>query len=159
MGLEQAPGIPTVVDTGIHGPETTSLKALLTQLLALLSVEASAVSPFRDCLSCREPPAPRSRPFPWAAHIQRLSNVMAPLRTLLRSHSSSEAPHEFGQGSYYTCSARLLPLPAHSPSMSIFNRWWIQGHCCWTTCPVNSLPCLLLRSHSVTQHLVTLCWP
>lgn len=32
--------------------------------------ESSAVNPFRDCLSCGESPRPRSRPFPWAAHIQ-----------------------------------------------------------------------------------------
>ena len=44
MGLEQALGLPTAVDTVIHGPETPSLKDLLTQLLAALSVESLQLS-------------------------------------------------------------------------------------------------------------------
>lgn len=39
MALEQALGFPTVVDTVIGGPETPSLKDLLTQLLAVLSFD------------------------------------------------------------------------------------------------------------------------
>ena len=44
MGLEQTLGFPTVVDTVICGPETPSLKDLLTQLLAVLSVESLQLS-------------------------------------------------------------------------------------------------------------------
>lgn len=39
MSLKQALGFPTVVDTMICDPETPSLKDLLTQLLAVLSVD------------------------------------------------------------------------------------------------------------------------
>lgn len=44
MSLEQTLGFPTVVDTVICGPETPSLKDLLTQLLAVLSVESLQLS-------------------------------------------------------------------------------------------------------------------
>ena len=44
MSLEQALGFPTVVDTKICGPETPSLKDLLTQLLAVLSVDSVHLS-------------------------------------------------------------------------------------------------------------------
>lgn len=44
MGLEQALGFPTVVNTVMHGSETPSLKDLLTQLLAVLSVDSAQLS-------------------------------------------------------------------------------------------------------------------
>lgn len=44
MALEQALGFPTVVDTVIGGPETPSLKDLLTQLLAVLSLDGLQLS-------------------------------------------------------------------------------------------------------------------
>lgn len=44
MALEQALGFPTVVDTVIGGPETPSLKDLLTQLLAALSLDGLQLS-------------------------------------------------------------------------------------------------------------------
>lgn len=49
MGLEQALGFPTVEDTARHGPETPSLKALLTQLLAVLAVDRFSCPPFGAC--------------------------------------------------------------------------------------------------------------
>lgn len=53
MGLEQALGFPTVEDTVMHGPETPSLKDLLTQLLAVLLVDRFSCQPFRVCSAAK----------------------------------------------------------------------------------------------------------
>lgn len=48
MGLEQALGFPTVEYTVMHGPETPSLKGLLTQLLAVLAADRFRCQAFGD---------------------------------------------------------------------------------------------------------------
>lgn len=64
MALEQALEFPTVVDTVIGGPETPSLKDLLTQLLAVLSFDGLQLSTLSGITSaaqnCRSKVIPSS---------------------------------------------------------------------------------------------------
>lgn len=64
MGLEQTLGFPTVVDTVICGPETPSLKDLLTQLLAVLSVESLQLSAPSGIASAVESASSKVTAFP-----------------------------------------------------------------------------------------------
>lgn len=85
----------------------------------------SAVSPFRDCLSCTKLLLQGHTPFPgqptscdWLMWEYRGWAILAQLRTFLKSYSSSKV---FSQGSYKTVSVCLFPLltlasfrPVHS---------------------------------------------
>lgn len=118
MGLEQALEFPTVVDTVIHGPETPSPKALLTQLLVVLSVDSLQLSAPSGIASAAENFLVQGHaPFPgrppssdWLMWEYKGWAISAQLRTLLKSHSSFKAPHEFGQGSYWACISLTSPF-------------------------------------------------
>ena len=63
------------IPQGMQGQDPASVEDLAQQLGVLLA-HSFWLSAFRDCLSYRELPHPKS-PLPWAAHMQRLMDAAA----------------------------------------------------------------------------------
>lgn len=122
------------------GPESPSLKDLLTQLLAVLPVDRFSCQPFRVCSAAEIFLLQGHVPsFPGAVHIQGMINV--------RGQSASHL-HPLGAVVRIRSSSDLIPTPLLSllllVSQALFPRALLMDELLCTTC--------FLDIKSVTSH-------